>query len=181
MSLMREQIRTIGERAKRAARQKARTSFCSHVVQIDFNAWHFVDTNLWASIVTRILSELARQLGGDPKRDPDKYHQALNELVANTARAKTAVVQAQAADAEAQTKVTELEVGLGELNGSIAAKEAEAPSVRDVAKLSSNTQTSRAALTAPARHSASTDPGPRTSSVRPRFGPSRCPAASAVL
>ena len=134
MSMMHGQVQAIGERAKLALRQNERTSFCSHVVQIDFNAWHFVDSNLWASIVTRILSELARQLGGDPKKHPDRYAQALTQLIENTARAKIALQQAQDADVLAQAKVTELKSGLDKLDEDIASAKAAAPSVRDLAR-----------------------------------------------
>jgi hypothetical protein len=36
------------------------TSFHADVVQIRFNAWHYVETNLWASIVDHIFTELDR-------------------------------------------------------------------------------------------------------------------------
>lgn len=34
------------------------STYCSGVAQIHFNAWSYMDTNLWASIVDRIFSEL---------------------------------------------------------------------------------------------------------------------------
>lgn len=34
-------------------------TFCLDNVQIEFNAWHYVDTNLWASLVSHILSQLS--------------------------------------------------------------------------------------------------------------------------
>jgi cob(I)alamin adenosyltransferase len=33
-----------------------------HAVHIEFNAWHYVDANLWASLATRIFAELQRQV-----------------------------------------------------------------------------------------------------------------------
>ena len=38
------------------------TAYCRDVVQIHFNAWHYMDANLWASLVTHIFNELARRL-----------------------------------------------------------------------------------------------------------------------
>jgi hypothetical protein len=32
--------------------------FCTNIVPIKFNAWHYVDTNLWASLVSTILEKL---------------------------------------------------------------------------------------------------------------------------
>jgi hypothetical protein len=41
--------------------------FHSLIVQIRFNAWHYVDTNLWASLVDHIFSEMNRWML-DPRR-----------------------------------------------------------------------------------------------------------------
>lgn len=59
MSLMRQQVTRLATRARQAEARNEATSYCAAVAQIDFNAWHFVDTNMWASIVTRILEGLA--------------------------------------------------------------------------------------------------------------------------
>jgi KAP family P-loop domain len=46
--------------------------FYSDIVQIRFNAWHYIETNLWASLVEYIFSALdtwiQTQAGDDPKR-----------------------------------------------------------------------------------------------------------------
>jgi hypothetical protein len=47
----------IGERARASG---PAGPWCSCVKQITFNAWHYADTNLWASLVTQIFQELAR-------------------------------------------------------------------------------------------------------------------------
>ena len=54
-------------------------SFREHIVQIEFNAWHFVDANLWASLVTHIFEEL-ENFGKDPderKRVREALYQKL--------------------------------------------------------------------------------------------------------
>src|SRR5690606_27908789 len=33
-------------------------SWCKDIVQIEFNAWHYIESNLWASLVEHILTEL---------------------------------------------------------------------------------------------------------------------------
>ena len=38
------------------------TVFCSHIVQIEFNAWHFVESNLWASLAAHIFERLYAEL-----------------------------------------------------------------------------------------------------------------------
>jgi hypothetical protein len=42
--------------------------FHQNIVQIRFNAWHYVDSNLWASLVDYIFSELDRWVLGRPQR-----------------------------------------------------------------------------------------------------------------
>jgi hypothetical protein len=36
---------------------------CEHVLQIQFNAWHYVDSNLWASLVNHIFEEISTYVG----------------------------------------------------------------------------------------------------------------------
>lgn len=59
MSLMRQQVARLAACARQAETRDEPTSYCAAVAQIEFNAWHFVDTNMWASIVTRIFEGLA--------------------------------------------------------------------------------------------------------------------------
>lgn len=134
MSLMHQRIRAISERARRANQEGVPTAFCPNVVQIHFNAWHFADTNLWASIVTRVFGELASQLSGaDPTERPDEYEKALTVLIQEMERAKTVVESAQAERNEAARRVHELTMELEQLDEDIAAKAAIAPSIGDLA------------------------------------------------
>ena len=50
--------------ARAAERLGLETAFAPSAPQIEFNAWHYVDANLWASLVTHIFSELSFQLFG---------------------------------------------------------------------------------------------------------------------
>jgi hypothetical protein len=54
MARMREEI---AERARRATGQED-CVFYSRIVQIDFNAWHYVEANLWASLVEHLFRNL---------------------------------------------------------------------------------------------------------------------------
>jgi hypothetical protein len=45
-------------RALTASSAEARALFYSEIVQIRFNAWHYIETNLWASLVEHIFTEL---------------------------------------------------------------------------------------------------------------------------
>jgi hypothetical protein len=55
MGLMRERIDELAERSRAPDVESA---FTGHVKQITFNAWHYADDNLWASLVTHIFEEL---------------------------------------------------------------------------------------------------------------------------
>jgi KAP family P-loop domain len=47
---------------KRAESHTNKTLFHTDIVQIRFNAWHYIETNLWASLVEYIFAELDRWL-----------------------------------------------------------------------------------------------------------------------
>ena len=54
--------------------------FCSRVVQITFNAWHYIDSNLWASLVTRVFEGLDEYLSADPDSVGGEYRELLARL-----------------------------------------------------------------------------------------------------
>jgi hypothetical protein len=58
MDMMRRKISKLS--ADSAAAGRGHTLLCSSVRQVVFNAWHYIDANLWASLVTHILTELAK-------------------------------------------------------------------------------------------------------------------------
>ncbi len=66
MERLQEQI---AHRASEAAERGTSSPFCSSVVQIRFNAWHYLDANLWASLVSEILEELFNAVSGEPTGD----------------------------------------------------------------------------------------------------------------
>lgn len=49
------------------------------ICQIRFNAWHYAETNLWASLVSTIFSELRVFLDG-PTEDADEFNKLLKKL-----------------------------------------------------------------------------------------------------
>src|SRR5207253_2508032 len=73
--------------------RKGDSAFCENIVQLWFNAWHYMDTNLWASLATEIFDELAQELARQDAlaggmQDPD-YERA--KLIAQRATATEAV------------------------------------------------------------------------------------------
>jgi hypothetical protein len=67
-----------------------KASFCSDIVSIEFNAWHYADTNLWASMVSYILEKLAAHV--NPRLSPEQQQEA---LMAQLASAKAMKVEAE--------------------------------------------------------------------------------------
>jgi WD40 repeat protein len=65
MRLMRQRIYTLAEVARNAEATKRETRYCGYVQQITFNAWHYTDANLWASLAAEIFFRLA-----SPDHDP---------------------------------------------------------------------------------------------------------------
>lgn len=78
--------------------------WCRQIVPIYFNAWHYLDTNLWASLVSQIFESLFAHLR--PKPDELEQVQRLLETASGaTARAVEEVKLARAATAVAKVEV----------------------------------------------------------------------------
>jgi hypothetical protein len=60
MEAMRSRINEITENARVSARPQRDLSVYKHVVQIEFNAWQYVEGNLWASLMEHILRNLKK-------------------------------------------------------------------------------------------------------------------------
>lgn len=84
--------------------------FCSNIVPIEFNAWHYVDTNLWASLVSTILEKLSRYVS--PEKTPEEQQAA---LLSELNSAKTAANEAEAEKKRAETLIEENEKELQRL------------------------------------------------------------------
>jgi hypothetical protein len=63
MSLMRDRIHHLAAAAERLRVEGGDPEQCSGICQIEFNAWHYIDTNLWASLASRIFEQLASAEG----------------------------------------------------------------------------------------------------------------------
>lgn len=75
----------------------AREPYLPHIVQIGFNAWHYADTNLWASLG----DEIFRQLAG-PSEAADASRRRLREELAKGS-AERQELEARAAQAREET------------------------------------------------------------------------------
>jgi KAP family P-loop domain len=89
MGLMREEIERLSGSGLKA--------YLKNVVQIGFNAWHYADTNLWASLG----DEIFRQLAGPGETAPEGRRRLREELVSGAAEREA--LEARAAQARAET------------------------------------------------------------------------------
>jgi hypothetical protein len=82
---------------------KGAPGLCEDVVQIEFNAWHVSDGNLWASLVTHIFEEIWKQ--AIPPGDGPATDAARAQLAAEIAKAEGALHEAGVETAKAQAAV----------------------------------------------------------------------------
>jgi hypothetical protein len=80
--------------------------YCSNIIQLKFNAWHYSDTNLWASLTAAILQGLAQALSD--KDDPDsQYARASLEAKKEEAQTKLTQAELERSAAEAEVRASE--------------------------------------------------------------------------
>jgi hypothetical protein len=106
MSQMRKTVTTLAQRPQ----QQGASPYCSSVVQITFNAWHYAETNLWASLVSAIFEKLAIHIFGGT---PTELQQA--QLIAELSSAKAVTEEVRAEERRASEQLKEEEARLDEL------------------------------------------------------------------
>lgn len=102
MDLIAEQLHILTQAPGKVFHQK--------IVQIRFNAWHYLDTNLWANLVCEIFDQLFINLDERPDATDAQVKKLKNELAqqsALAAEAKEALVTAEAARVEAEKALRE--------------------------------------------------------------------------
>lgn len=65
-SFFMKSIEAAASRISNVAKAEKSPQFCGDIVQINFNAWHYADANLWASLVSHLLDGLSRHLAPVP-------------------------------------------------------------------------------------------------------------------
>ena len=59
MALMQERMVALAAAAKAANKDGHESAYCADITQITFNAWHYMDANLWATLAVRIFEGLS--------------------------------------------------------------------------------------------------------------------------
>lgn len=76
--------------------------WCSRVVQIEFNAWHFSDANLWASLVSHIYEALHQELSDTAESDRTLRQRLEQETQRAQGVVRAAAVQLEESQARVQ-------------------------------------------------------------------------------
>src|SRR6185369_13918299 len=58
MRQMRLQVEKLSRAARKSKRKQNEIGYYKNIVQIEFNAWHYIEGNLWASLVDHIFENL---------------------------------------------------------------------------------------------------------------------------
>ena len=99
-------INLLDEQLRQLATDKSRV-FHKHIVQIRFNAWHYLDTNLWANLVSEIFDQLFNAFENRGAKEAKKLENLKNKLAdqsALAAEAKAALSKAENVRKDAETK-----------------------------------------------------------------------------
>jgi hypothetical protein len=77
MDRMHKEVERLCESARR---NPDASEYCQDVVQIRFNAWHYLDANLWASLVSEIFNQLFERITGPREGHDAARRRILKEL-----------------------------------------------------------------------------------------------------
>lgn len=102
-------------------REVAGEVFSSGVVEVKFNAWHYVDTDLWANLVGQIFETLEQETRGQAGAAPELLGQLTTARELTLASARELAVRRKAAK-DAQDRLTKAEAALAAKRRTIVAK-----------------------------------------------------------
>ncbi|HEX5012714.1 MAG TPA: P-loop NTPase fold protein [Candidatus Limnocylindrales bacterium] len=106
MNMLTERIDQIA--AKELEAKRATPRYCQHVVQLRFNAWHYIEQDLWASLAAAIFDGLDRWItANDPDREFDEDPAAIRERLL-TKQART-VDELESAERQRDASAEEIE------------------------------------------------------------------------
>lgn len=98
-------MRKLMERIKVLSKTNPQDAFCEGIAHVHFNAWSYMDSNLWASMVTRIFEGLQQYISDQSASDEEVA--AIEKAIAD----KLTMTQRELAVMESKKKVVEGQIG----------------------------------------------------------------------
>jgi hypothetical protein len=102
---LRTTIDAIADASRTASGNAGLTEMCAEVRQVVFNAWHYVDANLWASLVVAIFQELAAPQRHESDADAERRWKEQRDVLVR----KLESTRGQLIEAEANHEAAKLE------------------------------------------------------------------------
>jgi hypothetical protein len=107
MRMLEARIAGLSADAKKAESEGATSAYCRNVRQITFNAWNYIDADLWASLASEIFENLAAAIT-DERKSPDSPEQrALVLAAASSSQAVLEVAEQKKREADVALEKTE--------------------------------------------------------------------------
>jgi hypothetical protein len=126
MNKLEARIKKLAKGASEDEKKNIDSPYCSNVLQITFNAWNYIDSDLWASLTAEIFENLAAEIvrmrDPDPKADSAKKR-AL--VLAAASSSQSVLDEAERKKTEAEAELKQTEEKLAALQKSEASIEAE--------------------------------------------------------
>lgn len=121
MQKMKERVKQIAIEARKSNQPQRDFGYYKNIVQIEFNAWHYVEGNLWASLVEHIFSNL--RFEGTAEEDLDSEQNIKDRLEKMLELVRKRASEADAKDEELAQRKSEADEAEAAANA--AAREAE--------------------------------------------------------
>jgi len=108
MEALRQRIHKITADAQQSGEPQGKISIYKYIAQIEFNAWHYVEGELWASLVEHIFRNLKTRQGDEPTLLQQRQQVVIEKL--EVKRRAQQVAQARKAELESQLSQTQKRV-----------------------------------------------------------------------
>ena len=95
MQKMKERVKQIAVEARKSKRAQRDFGYYKNIVQVEFNAWHYVEGNLWASLVEHIFTNLRFEGTKDENLDSEDNIKKRLEKMLGLLRDRTADADAK--------------------------------------------------------------------------------------
>jgi hypothetical protein len=134
MQKMKERVAKIASESRKSQLPQKTFGYYRNIVQVEFNAWHYVEGNLWASLVEHIFTNL--QLGGIGKEEEniDSEEQVQKRLEKLFSQMKEKTLEAAQAEKKAQDASLEAEQRKNQAEAAARTLESEANAARQRAQ-----------------------------------------------